>query len=151
MKLLAFTLLTCAYALLSVAADSEHSNAQQFTDPACAIADVEIMPHEELLMLDPQWLLPVPLKDQVIEELERSPWPRWLRSQALSVIECESTYNASAVGDDGLALGLLQIRTDYHPKLARLDLLDPQQNLFAGYIIYLEAGRSWSPWSCQPQ
>jgi hypothetical protein len=151
MKLLAFTLLTCAYALISLTADSEHSNAQQFTDPECSTVTMETMPLEELLLqLDPAWMLPSTPEERVREYLKRSPWPRWLHAQALAVIACESTYNPNAIGDDGLAFGLLQIRTDYHPQLALMDLLDPQQNLLAAYVIYLQAGRSWSPWSCQP-
>ena len=104
-------------------------------------------------MLYPEWMLPAALatpEQRVRELLKRSPWPYWLHAQALAVIGCESTYNPNAVGDDGLALGLLQIRIDWHPRIARMDLLDPHENLIAGYIIYLQAGGSWAPWSCQP-
>jgi len=150
MRPLAISLLACLAALLAAAPAAARTSPEPFTDPACSPVTMETMPLEELLMLDPAWMLPSTPEERVREYLKRSPWPRWLHAQALAVIACESTFNPNAIGDDGLALGLLQIRTDYHPQLALMDLLDPQQNLLAGYVIYLEAGRSWSPWTCQP-
>jgi hypothetical protein len=150
MRPLAISLLACLAALLSASPGSVGASADYYAAPACVPVVMETMPLEEMLMLDPAWMLPSSPEERVREYLKRSPWPRWLHAQALAVIACESTYNPNGVGDDGLALGLFQVRTDYHPKLSRLDLFDPQENLLAGYIIWLEAGRSWNPWTCQP-
>ena len=107
-------------------------------------------PPEEFLTLQPRWMPPHNAEARTRAALKLSPWPPWLHEQAVAVIGCESAHNPSAIGDDGLALGLFQIRTDYHPELVRLGLLDPLQNLTAGFIIYLKAGRTWQPWTCQP-
>jgi hypothetical protein len=152
-RLLVLGILVCAYGLLGTAVDLERTNAAQFTDPTCTPGIEDDTPLEDLLMLDPEWMLPAALatpEQRVRALLARSPWPPYLHAQALAVIGCESTYNPNAVGDDGLALGLLQIRTDYHPRLARWDLLDPHQNLIAGYVVYLQSGGSWDPWTCKP-
>lgn len=54
-----------------------------------------------------------------------------------------------AVGDHGLAWGAGQIRIDAHPALARtFDLLNLRDNLVAAYIVWIEAGSSYAPWSC---
>lgn len=83
--------------------------------------------------------------------LSESPWPEseWPTVEAIAF--CESRLQADAVGDGGLALGLMQIRTDVHPrKAARYDLLDPSDNLSAAYEVWEQAGRSYWPWSCKP-
>ena len=152
MRPLAIGLLACLAALLAAAPASARTTT--LTAPTCTPVIEDDTPLEDLLMLlDPEWMLPAAPatpEQRVRALLARSPWPYWLHAQALAVIGCESTYTVDAIGDDGLALGLLQIRTDYHARLARMDLLDPHSNLIAGYIIYLLAGGSGSPWTCQP-
>lgn len=60
----------------------------------------------------------------------------------LGVIEHESDFNASAVGDNGNSLGLMQIQPRWHKeRMERLgcdDLLDPYQNVTVGVDILAE-------------
>jgi hypothetical protein len=41
------------------------------------------------------------------------------------VMFCESHHTPRAVGDHGRALGLFQIRIDYHPEVAKAEARDP--------------------------
>ena len=80
-----------------------------------------------------------------------SPWPSYMYHKVESVAFCESSLRWYATGDQGRALGYMQIRKDYHPRLDNtFSLYNGKDNLTAAYIIYLEAGRSWKPWSCKP-
>ena len=80
-----------------------------------------------------------------------SPWPSYMYHKVESVAFCESSLRWYATGDQGRALGYMQIRKDYHPRLYNtFSLYNGKDNLTADYIIYLEAGRSWKPWSCKP-
>ena len=80
-----------------------------------------------------------------------SPWPSYMYHKVESVAFCESSLRWYATGDQGRALGYMQIRKDYHPRLYNtFSLYNGKDNLTAAYIIYLEAGRSWRPWSCKP-
>ena len=58
----------------------------------------------------------------------------------ISMIDQESQYDASVVGDDGESTGLMQIQRKWHEeRMARLgatDLLDPFQNVAVG-VDYL--------------
>lgn len=60
----------------------------------------------------------------------------------IGLIERESTFNASAVGDNGNSLGLMQIQPRWHKeRMERLgcdDLLDPFQNVKVGVDILAE-------------
>ena len=79
------------------------------------------------------------------------PWPSYMYHKVESVAFCESSLRWYATGDQGRALGYMQIRKDYHPRLDNtFSLYNGAENLTAAYIIYLEAGRSWKPWSCKP-
>ena len=122
--------------------------------PTCLkVADtpVDTVAPIDVLTLSLEWTTRGDKRDRVQAALRRSPWPQYLHDEVMKVVECESgNFDPRAVGDDGMALGVLQIRTDYHPKLARLNLFDPDINLLAGYVIFLEAGRTWNPWSCKP-
>lgn len=67
----------------------------------------------------------------------------------IAIIEKESNYDASAVGDHGRSLGLMQIQFRWHTaRMASLgcdDLLDPYQNVKVGIDILadlLEEGES---------
>lgn len=57
----------------------------------------------------------------------------------LAMIERESSFEVSAKGDDGEALGLMQIQPKWHQetmdKLGCDDLLDPYQNITVGVAI----------------
>ena len=67
----------------------------------------------------------------------------------IAIIEKESNYDASAVGDNGRSLGLMQIQLRWHTaRMAELgcdDLLDARQNVCVGIDILadlLEEGES---------
>jgi len=81
--------------------------------------------------------------------LVRSQWPPELWPRVVEIARCESQHDNLAIGDGGLALGLMQVRIDAHPDLAAThDLWSYDGSLAASWIIYLRAGRSFAPWSC---
>lgn len=105
--------------------------------------------------------------DGLIDEFEfyeiiaNTPWPvsRW--GQVWEISSCESSnsghgdVNPEAIGDlslvprTGPSLGAMQINIRAHPELHRtFDLLDITDNLIAGYVVWLKAGGSFTPWSC---
>lgn len=63
-------------------------------------------------------------------------------AMVIAIIELESNYNASAKGDSGNSLGLMQIQPRWsEERMARLgcpDLLDPYQNITVGIDILVE-------------
>lgn len=70
------------------------------------------------------------------KEMQMSPY------LIMAMCERESQYNASAVGDNGRSLGIMQIQPRWHQdrmdKLGCDNLLDPQQNILLGIDILLE-------------
>ena len=85
---------------------------------------------------------------QLFAALYRSPWPQRYWSQLVAIARCESSLDAAALGDGGLAVGLLQLRQDAHAPLARvLDFADVEDALVAAYVVFLEA-RGFTPWAC---
>lgn len=104
--------------------------------PVASPADLAALPgtHEQLFEV----VLP-------LTNLPISAWSRFRRRAW-----CESRFIAGMVGDDGRAVGLLQIRVDQHPDLARrYDLFDPVQNLNAAYELEGQAARMRlpTPWA----
>lgn len=90
---------------------------------------------------------------ELYQALARSPWPKELWSEVVRIASCESKYGAvmdyRAEGDSGRALGVLQVRVDAHPDLARdYDLFTVEGALAASWVIYQRAGYSFRPWSC---
>lgn len=63
----------------------------------------------------------------------------------LAVIERESNYNINAVGDNGEAIGLMQIQSQWHiermQELGITDLTDSKQNIIVGVNYLLELFR----------
>ncbi len=95
--------------------------------------------------------------EDMIELLGQTPWPVHLWPAVFALVSCESPaeegVDALAVGDEhlipltGPSLGITQTNVAAHPGIARsFDLLDPRQSLIAAYIIWTEAGKSFSPW-----
>ena len=77
-------------------------------------------------------------REELRPALERT-WPEYRHEEVLAVIDCESRFKPGAVGDNGRAFGLMQIRIDFWPHLAAAyDLTDPEQNLAAGRQAFLE-------------
>lgn len=86
-------------------------------------------------------------RDGLEAALARSAWPPHLWPQLVGIAHCESGLNQFAVGDHGMAWGLLQVRADVHPWLAyRHDLFTLDGNLAAAWEIYQDSG--WRPWTC---
>lgn len=89
--------------------------------------------------------------------LASTPWPveRW--PPVLALASCESPMNRDnerigialdTVGQMG-EQGPLQVLPSAHADLARsFDLFDLHEALVAGYVLYLQAGSSLTPWSC---
>ncbi len=86
-------------------------------------------------------IYPVPLDEGLQTFIVRSCEVRHIDAAVvMAMIEKESSYNASAVGDSGNSLGLMQIQPRWHgERMAELgcdDLLNPYQNVTVG-IDYL--------------
>ena len=113
-------------------------------------------PDGEIRALALSIVQPTPLKvttGELYQALARSPWPKELWSEVVRIASCESKYGAAmdyrAEGDGGRALGVLQVRVDVHPDLARdYDLFTVDGALTASWVIYQRAGYSFRPWSC---
>jgi hypothetical protein len=87
--------------------------------------------------------------DAFAQALASSPWPRHLWPTLTEIARCESQFDPSQVGDSGRSFGALQVHAPAWPRLVRsFDLLDLSDNLAAAWIVYIEAGHSFEPWSC---
>lgn len=90
--------------------------------------------------------------------LASSPWPRERWPPVVAIARCESPAN---VGGQrvGIALDLvgawgevgpMQVLPSAHGNVARaFDLGALGDNLAAAYVVFLEAGSSFGPWSCR--
>jgi hypothetical protein len=84
------------------------------------------------------------------EAYSQSLWPESLRAKVLRLAFCESTIRHYQNGDHGRAQGYLQVRVDIHKKIAAaFELNTPVGGLNGGYLVFLESGRSFDPWSCK--
>ena len=63
-----------------------------------------------------------------------------------TVVNCESQWNITAVGDGGLAHGLVQIRSDYHPDVTIQEADDPTFAL--EFMANAWENGQQSQWSC---
>ena len=89
--------------------------------------------------------------DHFNEAYSQSLWDESLRAKVLRLAFCESTVRHYQNGDHGRAQGYLQVRVDIHKKIAStFELNTPVGGLNGGYLVFLEAGRSFEPWSCKP-
>lgn len=90
--------------------------------------------------------------------LSRTPWPQETWGKVLSIAYCEAGIDSNrdgqydlvdtqAIGAGGLYLGALQISREHRFKTA-YNLLTLQDNLNAGYELWVAAGRSFGPWGC---
>jgi len=68
---------------------------------------------------------------------------------AVAIAYAESAGDPNAVGDLdlGRSIGLWQINLRAHPEYTEEYLLNPQNNAFAAFQIYRDAGYSFHPWS----
>jgi hypothetical protein len=90
--------------------------------------------------------------------LSQTPWPKELWPRVTSIALCESGIDTNhdgrydqvdtrASGAGGRYIGVLQIGVD-HIFSKPYDLRSLVGNLSAGYELWLDAGRSFSPWGC---
>lgn len=94
----------------------------------------------------PQSAWPDTLIGQFMGSLSLSTIPVEAHGRYIKRVECESGFDPSEVGDNGLAWGLTQIRVDVRPDLAaKYDLFDPVQNLNAAYEHEADAARMGLP------
>jgi soluble lytic murein transglycosylase-like protein len=62
-----------------------------------------------------------------------------------SVVDCESSFNPNAVGDNGHSRGLVQIYDNYHPTISHEQAFDPDFALeYLAKEISEGRGRQWS-------
>lgn len=95
-------------------------------------------------------IYPVPLDEDLQLFIIRSCEARHIDpAVVLAMIEKESGYNASAVGDSGNSLGLMQIQPRWHSERMRElgceDLLDPYQNVTVGIDILTTLSETGKP------
>jgi hypothetical protein len=104
--------------------------------------------------------------DELRSLLMKSVWPPETHQSVVNIAMCESPFvdvkgvygdsgilyvNSRAVGDDGRAYGVMQIRIDYHPVLhTEYDLFNPLDNLNAAHTLYERRG-SYLDWSCSSE
>ena len=145
--------LVLAFALVGAATPAEARVAHPSTLPFCTVdvaqPDTEIL--EDVIGLDRErWTSPeIATEAWLLSLLSGSLWPEYLWDEVTAIAECESRFRPWAVGDDGRAVGLMQIRTDVHPGIAhKFDLYTASENLSAAWVVYLEAGKSFKPWAC---
>lgn len=93
--------------------------------------------------------------------LDESPWPAYLHDAVVYVARCESGLRdlsimlmdtqALHVSEREHSVGLMQINTKIYDRLAEsLDLTDAADNLIGAYIVWLDNGKTFEPWSCAP-
>ena len=93
---------------------------------------------------------------EVIGWLISGGWPQELHSQALNVIECESTYNPNAVSPNGLYKGLFALSRGWFIYAGEdpEKWEDPVVNAKVAYKTYLydvQVGNPpWYQWGCKP-
>lgn len=95
-------------------------------------------------------IYPVPLDEDLQLFIIRSCEARHIDpAVVLAMIEKESGYDASAVGDSGNSLGLMQIQPRWHSErmqeLGCEDLLDPYQNVTVGIDILATLSETGKP------
>ena len=83
---------------------------------------------------EPQLYFDVPLEVEVQDHIFKVCEEYGIEPEiVVAMIDRESEFNASAIGDNGSAFGLMQVRPKYHtPRMKKLnitDLLDPKQNI----------------------
>ena len=145
--------LVLAFALVGAATPAEARVAHPSTLPFCTVdvaqPDTEIL--EDVIGLDRErWTSPeIATEAWLLSLLSGSLWLEYLWDEVIAIAECESRFKPWAVGDDGRAVGLMQIRADVHSGIAdNFDLYNENDNLSAAWVVYLEAGKSFKPWSC---
>jgi hypothetical protein len=84
--------------------------------------------------------------------LAATAWPAAVRSEALAVSGCESSWHPAATGGHG-EIGLFQIHPVHAWRFteqfgAAADPSDPHQNAAVARQLWGEEG--WAPWSCAP-
>lgn len=61
------------------------------------------------------------------------------------IVQCESSGNYDAIGDNGDSLGLVQIDLKFHPDVSRNDAFDPEFSLnFLAYYLSIGKGNLWT-------
>lgn len=104
------------------------------------------------MIANPEPNPPAPI---IVEEKIKNPkpiftwidiWPVHLHDEVRAIVQCESTFNPTAVGDRGNSLGLFQMwRGWFTPdELQHWD--DPVTNSRVAYRVYQLEG--FKPWTC---
>lgn len=73
-----------------------------------------------------QAYFPVAPNKTIVEKINAVAEEKGIASSTLrNIVKTESLFNAAAVGDNGLARGAVQIRSDYHPEVSDAQAFDP--------------------------
>ena len=141
MKLILLTV--SAMATLTVAC-CEHADSRA---EAAAEAPEAVQEVSEAVCLT---IYPVPLDESLQTFIVRSCEVRHIDAAVvMAMIEKESSYDASAVGDSGNSLGLMQIQPRWHgermTELGCEDLMNPYQNVAVGIDILATLSETGKP------
>lgn len=116
---------------------------QEVEQTEVTVKPLDIYSTEDAIEVQPEQFYDVPLGEElqlhIFEECEKH---NIAPAIIIAMIERESDFDASAVGDKGKSLGLMQIQPRWHQeKMDELgcdDLLDPYQNITVGVAIVSE-------------
>ena len=86
-------------------------------------------------------------------------FPEWTHATVARIARCESSLRglsitlldtqARRVSDVEDSKGLMQVNTRVYSRLDEaLDLFNPVENLMGAYIVWLDNGKRFDPWSC---
>jgi hypothetical protein len=81
-------------------------------------------------------------------------WPTHRLDEVVRVSDCESRHRPHVVGAAG-ERGVMQIHPVHRSLVASLgyawdQVADTRVNLAVARAVFVQAGRSWRPWSCRP-
>ncbi len=154
-KVLFYWLRAAFLSAKGIALDPEILQLQQDAADARAVAESQCTPCPTALPQDSSPLASLgaaPVTgspEEITRQVAARYWPADQVDTAVAIAGAESTYNPKAHNNYGAGVeGLWQINVQAHRDLvAGKNLQDPSVNAYAAHQIWLDAGKSWKPWT----